>query len=469
VFETEAAGVLTRHMQQTEKLRQFLTGRLFQTFLDAAMLPVLLTLLALYSGVLTALVLGFAVAIAAVIAALMPLFRRRLTDLYTAEAERQAQLVETLHNMRAVKALVLEPARQRSWDESLALAVGRQWRVGDVSAVAGAATGFLEKLMQVSIIGFGAVLVFDGALSLGALVAFTMLAGRVTGPLLQIVTLIGEWQEAALSVRMLAKVMDRAPESEGQARPARPAIAGRLVCEDLRFTYPGAAQPALDGASFAIEPGMMVGVVGRSGSGKSTLLRLIQGIETPQGGRMTLDGADIRHIDLGHLRRNVGVVLQENLLFRGSIRDNIAAARPAAALEEVAAAARLAAAEEFVARMPKGYDTLVEEGGANLSGGQRQRIAIARALLTAPRMLVFDEATSALDPESEALINRNLAAMAHGRTMIVVSHRLSSLVRSDAILVLEQGAVADFAPHAVLLKRCAIYAQLWRQQTEHVA
>ncbi|MFN3615082.1 MAG: peptidase domain-containing ABC transporter [Rubrimonas sp.] len=468
-FETSAAGVLTRHMQQTEKLRQFLTGRLFQTVLDAMLLPVLITLLAIYSLPLTLLVLGFAAAIALCIAALLPVFRARLTDLYAAEAGRQAHLVETLHNMRAVKALVLEGNRQKAWDQAMTDAVRNQWRVGAIGALAGAATGWLEKLMQVAIIGVGAMLVFDGGLSIGALIAFNMLAGKVTGPLVQIVSLIGEYQEAALSVRMLAQVMDSPPETAGQARPARPKISGALRFEDVRFSYPRAGSPALDGVSFAIEPGQVIGVVGRSGSGKTTMTRLIQGIETAQGGQITLDGVDIRHIDLGHLRRNVGVVLQENLLFRGTVRDNIAAARPSATHDEVIAAARLAAADDFISRLPQSYDTPVEENGSNLSGGQRQRIAIARALLTAPTMLLFDEATSALDPESEALVNRNLSEMARGRTMIVVSHRLSSLVRSDAILVLDKGRVADFAPHKVLLQRCEIYSQLWRQQTEHVA
>ncbi len=469
VFETNAAGVLARHMQQTEKLRHFLTGRLFQTMLDAALLPILLVLLVLYSGILTAVVLGFAAAIACVIAALVPLFRSRLNALYAAEAERQAQLVETLHNMRAVKALVLERTRQRAWDSSLAASVRRQWSVGTIAAIANASTGLLEKLMQVTILALGAILAFDGALSLGALVAFSMLAGRVSGPLVQIVTLVSEYQEAALSVRMLAHIMDKPSERAVQARPARPAVTGSLRFENVRFAYPGALAPALDGVSFTVEPGQVIGIVGRSGSGKTTLTRLIQGIEPPQAGVILVDGIDIRHIDLGHLRRSIGVVLQDNLLFRGSIRDNIAAARPESSLEEVVAAARLAGAEDFIRRLPMSYETQVEENGANLSGGQRQRLAIARALLTAPKLLVFDEATSALDPESEALVNRNLADMARGRTMLLVSHRLSTLVRSDAILVLDQGRIVDFAPHQTLLDRCEIYRSLWHQQTEHMA
>ncbi len=468
VFETTPSGVMTRHMQQTEKIRAFLTGRLFQTLLDAAFLPLLLGILTLLCGPLTAVVLGFALAIAGCIGALLPTFRRRLNALYAAEAERQAHLVETLHNMRAVKSLVLEPVRRRMWEDNLATALRRQWDVGAVGALAGAATGYLEKLMQLSVIAYGAVLVLDQQLSIGALVAFLMLAGRVTGPLVQIVGLINEYQEAALSVRMLAGVMNQKPERGLQPRPMRHAISGHLVIDQVSFTYPGAATAALDRVSLNIEQGQVVGIVGRSGSGKTTLTRLIQGIEVPQAGLIQIDGVDIRQIDLDHLRRSLGVVLQENLLFRGTIRDNIATARPEAGLEEVLLAAKLAGAEEFIRRLPQGFDTRVEEGGANLSGGQRQRIAIARALMCAPRILVFDEATSALDPESEAVVNRNLAAIAKGRTVVIVSHRLSSLVRSDAIVVLDQGRVVDMAPHAVLLQRCEIYRHLWQQQTEHL-
>ena len=469
VFETTPSGVMARHMQQTEKIRAFLTGRLFQTMLDAAFLPLLLGILMLLCAPLTWVVLGFALAIAGCIGALLPTFRRRLNALYAAEADRQAALVETLHNMRAVKSLVLEPNRRRLSEDNLAAALRRQWDVGAVGAVAGAVTGWLEKLMQVAVIAYGAALVLQGQLSTGALVAFLMLAGRVTGPLVQIVGLINEYQEAALSVRMLAGVMNQKSERGTQPRPMRHPIAGRMKLDLVSFTYPGAAAPALDRISLDIAPGQVIGVVGRSGSGKTTLTRLIQGIEVPQAGLIQIDGVDIRQIDLDHLRRSLGVVLQENLLFRGTIRDNIATARPEAGLEEVLLAARLAGAEEFVRRMPQGFDTRVEEGGANLSGGQRQRLAIARALMTAPRILVFDEATSALDPESEAVVNRNLSAIAKGRTVIMVSHRLSSLVKADAIVVLEQGRVEDMAPHAVLLERCEIYRHLWQQQTEHLA
>ena len=467
-FESNAAGVLTRHMQQTEKLRHFLTGRLFQTMLDAAMLPVLLVFLVVYSGVLTAIVLGFSAAIALVIGAMAPAFRRKLNLLYQSEGARQAHLVETLHNMRAVKSLVLEGARQKAWDSKLTQAVRQHAAVGRIGTAANVLTGLLEKLMQISVLGIGALLVFDGGLSIGALVAFTMLSGRVTGPLVQIVALINEYQEAALSVQMLGQVMHTPPERPPGERLAAPLLSGALQFNDVSFTYPGAATPALANVSFSVGKGQVIGVVGRSGSGKTTVTRLIQAIHAPQQGAIQMDNVDLRHIQLGHLRRSVGVVLQDNLLFQGTIRENIAATRPDAPIDEVVTAARLAGAEEFIDRLPRAYDTRVEEGASNFSGGQRQRIAIARALLTRPSLLVFDEATSALDPDSEAIIQNNLARIAQGRTMLIVSHRLSSLVQSDAILVLEQGRVVDFAPHSVLLDRCEIYRHLWQQQTHYL-
>jgi len=467
-FESTTTGVLMRNVQQTESVRQFLTGRLFQTLLDTAALPILIIGLTLYSGYLTMLVLGFALAIASVIAIMIPTFRRYLERLYQAEGERQSDLVETIHGMRAVKSLALESLRAKSWGLKVSNSIRRRATVGYFSAVAVVLTQSLQSMMQMTILAVGATMVFDGALSMGALVAFNMLSGRVTGPLVQIVGLINEYQQTALSVRMLGKVMDHPPERDPNQRGIRPLITGQLEFSQVTFRYANGAVPALDNVSFVIEEGQMIGVVGRSGSGKTTATRMIQGIHTVQEGLIKLNGTDIRHIDLPHLRRSIGVVLQDNILFRGTIRDNIAAGKPDASLEEVMEAARLAGADEFIDRLPLSYETFVEESASNFSGGQRQRIAIARSLLLRPRLLLFDEATSALDPESEAIIQENLSEIAQGRTMIIVSHRLSSLVGADAILVLDKGKVVDFAPHTTLLERCDIYRHLWDQQTRHV-
>ena len=467
-FETNQAGVLARNMQQTETIRGFLTGRLLFTFLDCVGLPVLMVMLGFYSGVLLAVVLAFSAAIALSIAAMLPIFRHHLDQLYQSEGARQGHMVETIHGMRTVKSLVLGPARRRDWDHKVTNAMRRLGTVGRIGALAGSITHSLEKLMQMAILGVGAMLVFDNKLSIGGLIAFNMLAGRVSGPLVQIVGLINEWQQTALSIRMLGTIMDHPLEREPGQTTISPVITGEMSFDNVSFSYPRAANPALRNVTFSIQPGQVIGVVGRSGSGKSTLTRLIQGIHAPDEGMIKLSGADIRHIDLNHLRRSIGVVLQDNFLFRGTIHQNIAASKPDATLDEVMEAARLAGAEEFINRLPHSYETFIEEGSSNLSGGQRQRLAIARALLPSPRLLIFDEATSALDPESESIVQENLEKIAQGRTMVIVSHRLSSLVTSDAILVLEQGEVVDFAPHDTLVERCDIYRHLWQTQTQHV-
>lgn len=467
-FEGTTAGVLIRHIQQTETIRQFLTGRLFQTMLDLMAFPLLLVMLLLYSAKLTMVVLGFSAVIAAIIGIMVPTFRRKLEQLYQAEGARQAHLVETIHGIRTVKSLALEDSRLSAWDEKVVTGVRRRALVGRISAIAGVLTHGLDKLMQITVLGLGTAEVFDGSLTIGALVAFNMISGRVTGPLVQVVGLINEYQEAALSIKMLGTVMEHPPERDPRQSGMRPQITGALSFEQVGFRYQPTGYPILDRVSFDVQEGQVVGIVGRSGSGKTTVTRLVQGIMTAQEGAVRFDGVDIRHIDLAHLRRSIGVVLQENFLFRGTIRDNIAAARPDATFAEIVEVARIAGADEFIDRLPHSFDTMVEENGANFSGGQRQRLAIARALLIHPRLLIFDEATSALDPESEAIIQANLNEIARGRTLIIVSHRLPSLVTADATLVLEQGKVIDFAPHPVLLGRCEPYQRLWQQQTRYL-
>ena len=467
-FETGTAGVITRHMQQAEKIRQFLTGQLFLTLLEASVLLVLIPVLYLYSPTLTWIVLAFTAAIALVVFALIPAFRARLQALYDAEAERQAMLVESIQGMRTVKSLAVEPQLRRHWEDRSARAVDLHFRVGKISMTATTLMTLLERLMMVTLIGVGAYSVFDQTLTVGSLIAFQMLSGRVVSPLVQIVSLVHQYQETALSVRMLGSVMNHPTEGLRESGGLEPELAGRIEFEGVTFRYVPNAPPALDRLTFTIPAGTVIGVVGRSGSGKSTLTRLIQGLYPIQEGVVRLDGIDVREIDLAHLRRHIGVVLQENFLFRGSVRDNIAVTLPTAGFDEIVAAARLAGADEFIERLPQGYDTLLEENGSNLSGGQKQRLAIARALLTKPRILILDEAASALDPESEAIFLDNLAQLVAGRTVIIVSHRLSTLTRADAIMVMERGGIVDAGPHAELLQRCPIYAHLWRQQTRYL-
>lgn len=468
-FEHNAAGVLVKHMQQAGRVREFLTGRLFLTALDALSLLVFLPVLLLYSVKLTLLVLVFAIFIGIVVAVLVGPFRRRLNSLYQVEGERQALLVETMHGMRTVKSLAMEPLQRRTWDDRSAQSVLMRFRVEKISAIAHSVTGLLEKLMSLAIIGLGALDVFDGAMSIGALVAFNMLAGRVSGPLVQMVTMAHEYQDVALSVRMLGEIMNKSAERNSDHHGLRPRLSGAIDFENVAFRYAADIPPALDDISFNIPAGSIFGIVGRSGSGKTTLTRLIQGLYPVQQGIVRIDGFDARELDLAHLRKSIGVVLQDNFLFHGTVRDNIACVKPDATFDEVAAAARTAGAEEFIERLPRGFETMLEENAENLSGGQKQRLAIARALITDPRLLIFDEATSALDPESEAIIRRNLRSIAHGRTMIIVSHRLSTLADANAILVIDRGKIADVGPHDQLLSRCTTYRHLWNQQTRQSA
>jgi len=468
-FEKQTAGVLLRNISQTEGVRNFLTGQLFFTALELVSLPVLLVLLTMYSALLTGVVLGISGLIALTIGVMVPVFKKQLEKLYEAEGDRMGDLVETIHGMRAVKSLALEDLRQDSWDRKVAASIRRRTSVGHFGIIVSLVIGTLSSILTFSLLGIGVTMIFNGSISLGGLIAFNMLSGRATGPLLQMVSLINEYQQIALGVKMLGTIMDHPPERDPSQKGIKPPITGQLVFEQVTFRYNGQVSPALDRVSFNIEEGQMIGVVGRSGSGKTTLTRLIQGLHNAQEGLIQLNGTDIRNMDLAHLRRNIGVVLQDSVLFRGSIRENIAAAKPDASLEEVMEVARLAGADEFIARLPHSYDTRVEESATNFSGGQRQRIAIARALLLKPRLLLFDEATSALDPESEAIIQENLNEIAKGRTMIVVSHRLSSLANSDGIMVFDKGRVVDFAPHPILLERCDIYRHLWEQQTRFLA
>jgi ATP-binding cassette subfamily B protein len=467
-FETTSAGVVARVMQQLEGIRGFLTGRLFFTFLDTVTLLIYIPLLFSYSAKLAVIVVSFTALIALIIASLLPTFKRQLDALNTAEGRRQALLIETIHGMRTVKALAIEPAQRKNWDQLSAQTITSHFKVSMTAINGNAATDFLGKLLPVVIIVIGAQGVFDKSLTVGALIAFQMLSGRVMGPLIQIVGLINEYQQTAVSVRILGEVMNRPSEGRGGSGGLRPTLSGEIALEDVTFRYPGSNVPALDHTSFTIKAGTVVGIVGRSGSGKTTLTKILQGLYPISEGIVRFDGIDAREIELPHLRRQIGIVLQENFLFRGSVRDNIAIAKPGASFEEVVAAAQMAGADEFVERLPQGYDTILEEGASNLSGGQKQRLSIARSLLLKPRILILDEAASALDPESEAIFIRNLGKMAVGRTVIMISHRLSTLVNADAILVMQQGRLSDMGRHQELLERSETYQTLWHQQTSHL-
>ena len=461
-FEQVPSGVLLKHMQQTEKIRGFLSGNLFFTLLDLCSLIIFIPFLLLYSVKLTFVVLGFTALMALVIASLIKPFQRRLDALYHAEGRRQSRLVEAIHGIRTVKSLALEPVEEKAWGNRSAAAVNAYFSVGRISLTARSLSQALEMLMTVSIIWLGATMVFRGDITVGALIAFQMLAGRVTGPLVKLVGLIHEYQQVALSVKMLGAVMNT-PTEPNMGRVRAP-LRGQIVFENVSFRYRADLPLVIRDFSLEVPAGGSLGIVGRSGSGKTTLTKLLQGLYPPFSGLVKIDGIDIREIEKSHLRSSIGVVLQENYFFQGTVRENISLTKPSATAEEILRAAALAGAHEFVQTLPQGYDTILEENASNLSGGQKQRLAIARALLTNPAILIFDEATSALDPESETVIKRNLAAIAKNRTLIIVSHRLSMLAGANRILVIDKGEKVAFGTHQELLAQQGIYSQFWKQQ-----
>ena len=469
-FERHPAGETMYRVTQVNLVRQFITGKLMTTLLDLITLLVLLPFLFWLNAGLAWIVLVCATAIMLIILAFLRPIRQIFAKVITAETLKNAALGETIFGIKTVKSLALEPQRRALWDEKVAEVGKWRYQMGKLSNWPQTLVTPIERFMWIGVILIGAYLALsdDSGYQIGGLFAFMMLSQRVSSPLVSLARLIEEWEEVAGSMAQAGEVLNRPLEVDAASGGLRPKFAGAVSFDDVTFTYAGTKLPALDRLSFSVPAGTMLGLVGRSGSGKSTVTRLLQGINREYSGFIKIDGADLREINLRHLRSSFGVVLQENFLFRGSIRENILSGRPGLTLEDAIRAARLAGAEEFIERMPNGYETYIEEGSPNLSGGQRQRLAIARALITDPRILILDEATSALDPESEALVNANLARIARGRTMVIVSHRLSSLVDCDQIMVLERGKVMDVAPHTVLLERCPIYRTLWNQQNRHM-
>ena len=472
-FERTPTGETTHRVSQVFKIRDFLTGRLVATFLDVFTLIVLLPFLFWMSAALAWMVLAASVAVALIVMAFLPAIRRVWTRLIVAETRKGAVLVETVQGMRTVKSLALEDARKLEWDERVAEAGEARLRSGRIANLAQTLVTPIERFIDRGVLLVGAYLVLTApngiaGVSTGGLIAFMLLGTRVASPLIGLAKLIQDVEDVRSSIAQVGTVLNNPTETAATRTGLRPVFAGAIRFDRVTFAYPGAPTTALEDVTFELPAGTMLGVVGRSGSGKSTLTRLLQGINREYAGQLKIDGCDLREINLTHLRRSLGIVMQDNFLFRGTVRDNIVAGRPGLTLEDAVRAARLAGAEEFIERLPGGYETWIEEASANLSGGQRQRLAIARALVTNPRILILDEATNALDPESEALVNANLMRIARGRTMMIVSHRLSSLVDCDRILVMDGGHAIDMGPHRELVERCAIYRSLWMQQNRHV-
>ncbi len=380
-------------------------------------------------------------------------------------AENQAFLVESVSAVETLKAMAVEPQMQRRWEEQLAAYVAASFRVLSLGNTASNAVQVVSKLVTVATLYFGAKLVIDGSLSVGELVAFNIMAGRVAQPVLRIAQIWQDFHQARLSVQRLGDILNTPAEPTYTAsRAALPAIRGDIAFEHVGFRYRIDGPEILHDVSVAVPAGQVLGIVGPSGSGKSTLAKLVQRMYVPESGRILVDGVDIAQIDPAWLRRQIGVVLQENVLFNRSIRENIALADPGMPIERVMAAARLAGAHDLILELPEGYDTMVGERGSTLSGGQRQRIAIARALVMNPRILIFDEATSSLDYESERIIQQHMQEIAKDRTVFVIAHRLSTVRRCDRIITIDRGRLVEDGTHDELIVTGGRYASLHRIQ-----
>jgi subfamily B ATP-binding cassette protein HlyB/CyaB len=418
-----------------------------------------------YSPLLTWIVLGSFPFYIAISAGMTPLFRRRLDEKFRRGAENQAFLVESVTGIETLKAMAVEPQMQRRWEEQLAGYVGASFKVLSLGNTASQVVQFISKVVTAAILYFGARQVIEGGLSVGELVAFTMLAGRVSAPVLRLAQIWQDFHQARLSVQRLGDILNTTTEpTYASARAALPAIRGNISFDHVTFRYRVNGREVLHDVSFDVPAGQMVGIVGPSGSGKSTFAKLVQRLYVPESGRVMIDGMDLAMADPAWLRRQIGIVLQENVLFNRSVRENIALADPAMSMEQVIETAKLAGAHDFILELEEGYDTVVGERGSTLSGGQRQRIAIARALISDPRILIFDEATSALDYESERIIQQNMKEIAKGRTVLIIAHRLSTVRAADRIVTLDHGRLVEDGTHDALIKTGGRYAALHRLQ-----
>jgi len=469
-FERVPTGIIAGKIGQIYRIRGFLTTQIFGTLFDGITLFVLMPVLFFLNWQLAFLVLALALLILGIYVAFLPSLGRRQGAVIQAEQAMGSQQIETIYGIRTVKSLSLEGLKRFQRDRLVAKAVETRRDFDRLANWPQTLVTPIERMIYggTFLLGCYMALTAPDATTAGTVMAFSMLAGRVTGPIVSMAGMINAYEEARGALGEVSSVLNEPPEEGRSGTGSKIPFVGRVTFDEVKFRYSPTANYALNGVSFTIAEGTIFGVMGRSGSGKTTVTRLLQGLNREYDGTIKIDGMDLRQIDLDHLRRNIGVVPQENFLFTGTIRENISAARPNATIAMITRAAQMAGAEEFIERLEKGYDTYVEEGAVNFSGGQRQRLAIARALLVDPQILILDEATSALDAESEAIVNANLMRIAKGRTVIIISHRLSSLSQSDAILVLERGKFYDVGRHEELLARCDIYQSLWYQQNRHL-
>ncbi|MBD2502173.1 peptidase domain-containing ABC transporter [Anabaena azotica] len=467
-FESRRVGDTVARVQELEQIRSFLTGTALTVILDSIFAVVYLALMFYYNIPLTFVALAVLPLFATLTIVATPILRNWLNETFNRSADSQSFLVETITGIHSVKAHAAESVARDRWEGLFARFVRTGFKASTTSNISSNIGDFLTNFSSLLILWFGAKLVIDHKLTIGQLVAFQMLSGRVTGPLLRLVQLWQNLQQVLLSVDRIGDILNVAPEAEMGTGLVLPPLKGQVNFEQVFFRYKANNEPVLRGITFNVEPGQFVGIVGRSGSGKSTLSKLLQRLYQIESGRILIDGFDIKSADLASLRQQIGVVLQEDFLFNGSILENITLGNPNITAEQVVEAARLAVAHDFISQLPYGYETNVGERGTALSGGQRQRIALARLFLSDAPILILDEATSALDSETEQQVLQNLQKVSANRTVFLIAHRFAPLKRADLILVLEKGVIAERGNHTQLLQQKGLYWSLYQRQQANV-
>jgi ATP-binding cassette, subfamily B, bacterial HlyB/CyaB len=466
-FETRPAGQTVARIRELETIRSFLTGQGLTSLLDVVFTIVFIVVMFFYSTTLALIVVASIPCYIAVAFLVLPPLRARIEEKFNRGAESQQFLVETVVGVQTLKAAAVEPVLRNQWEEKLAAYIKTAFVTVMIGSIGQGAIQYISKATTAAVLFFGAYAVVNGEMTVGSLVAFNMIMGQVTGPILRLSQLWQDFQQVQVSVERLGDILNSPPESRSLAQVHLPPAKGAIKIDELTFRYRQDGAEVLRNISLNIPEGQVIGIVGPSGSGKSTLTKLMQRLYSPERGQIMVDGIDIAQVDPAWLRRQIGVVLQENMLFNRTIHENIALASPGMSRAAVMEAARLAGADEFINKLPVGYDTMIEERGANLSGGQRQRIAIARALATNPRILILDEATSALDYESERIIQQNMLHIVKGRTVIIIAHRLVAVRDADRIVAMDTGQIVEDGNHSELIARSdSLYGRLWRMQSE---
>ena len=465
-FDRRPVGELGTRIAELEKIRNFLTGEALSTIIDAAFSVIYIIVMALYSWVLTIVALLVVPIQIFITLAGAPIFRRQFRQAAEANAKTQSHLVEVLTGIQTVKAQNVEMVSRWKWQERYSKYISRSFEKTITGTALNQIGQVFQKLSQLMVLWVGASLVLSGNLTLGQLIAFRIISGYVTQPLLRLSTIWQRIQELRVSFERLADIVDTTEESTDidKGKISLPPIAGEIKFENIEFRFQPGTPTILKNINLEIPAGKFVGVVGQSGSGKSTLMKLLPRLYSPNEGRILVDGYDIDKVELYSLRRQIGIVPQEPLLFTGSVSDNVALTDPNATSDEIKHSCEIACAHDFIMDLPAGYSTQLGERGSSLSGGQRQRLAIARTLLNKPKLLVMDEATSALDYDTERRVCQNLRESLFGCTVFFVTHRLSTVRNADSIIMMHQGAIVEVGNHHELLDLRGRYYALYRQQ-----